>query len=169
MACGSVGRAHEPARFDLCSGTRSASAASSMRSSCETDPDRGLRRADVRWRHAAGADRETSRSASAVRVRIPAREIILATSAPDGLSLHNVVPGTVSALHAERRLDHVVVQIAVGHLRLLAEVTRDAVARLRIAVGLRLYALIKSVSIDLQAMQSAEILGQESLENMHLE
>jgi molybdate transport system ATP-binding protein len=97
-----------------------------------------------------------------VRVRIPAREIILATSPPNGLSVHNVVPCTVSALHAEENLDQVVVQIAVGNLRLLAEVTRDAVARLRIAVGLRLYALIKSVSVDLQAMQSAD-LGQDRL------
>ena len=32
-----------------------------------------------------------------VRVRIPAREVILATSAPEGLSLHNVLSGTVSA------------------------------------------------------------------------
>jgi molybdopterin-binding protein len=42
----------------------------------------------------------------------------------------------------------VVVQIAVGGVHLLAEVTRDAIERLDIAVGARLYALIKSVSID---------------------
>jgi molybdopterin-binding protein len=44
-------------------------------------------------------------------------------------------------------LDQVVVQLAVGGLLLLAEVTRDAVARLQIAPGKRLYALIKSVSM----------------------
>jgi molybdate transport system ATP-binding protein len=83
-----------------------------------------------------------------VRVRIPAREVILATSEPAGLSLHNALSGTVAAVHLDASADHVVVQIAVGRTLLLAEVTRDAVQRLRIAVGTRLHALIKSVSID---------------------
>lgn len=93
---------------------------------------------------------------TSVRVRIPAREVILATIAPDGLSLHNVLTGTVSAIHAEPALDQVVVQVAVGSLLLLAEVTRDAVDRLRIAVGLRLHALIKSVSIEVQAVHAQQ-------------
>ena len=86
---------------------------------------------------------------TAVRVRIPAREIILATSAPQGLSLHNVLAGTVSAIHADRAYDSVIVQLAVGGVLLLAEVTRDALETLRIRVGQRLHALIKSVSIEL--------------------
>jgi len=85
---------------------------------------------------------------TAVRVRIPAREVILATSEPPGLSLHNAWPGTVSALHADAQADHVTVQIAVGRTLLLAEVTRDAVTRLRIEPGARLHALVKSMSID---------------------
>ena len=40
-----------------------------------------------------------------VRVRIPAREVILATSAPTGLSLHNVLSGHVSAIHDDPTLD----------------------------------------------------------------
>jgi molybdate transport system ATP-binding protein len=84
----------------------------------------------------------------AVRVRIPAREIILATNAPTGLSLHNVLPGTVSALHGDTTFDLAVVQLTVGRLLLLAEVTRDAVEKLNIGVGRDLHALIKSVSIE---------------------
>jgi molybdopterin-binding protein len=53
----------------------------------------------------------------------------------------------VSALNTDPAFDHIVVQIAVGGVRLLAEVTRDAIARLDLAGGKRLYALIKSVSI----------------------
>ena len=83
-----------------------------------------------------------------VRLRIPAREVILATKEPEGLSLHNTLSGTVSAIHADPAFDHVIVQIAVGGVLLLAEVTRDAVATLGIVVGMRLHALIKSVSID---------------------
>ena len=86
-----------------------------------------------------------------VRVRIPAREVILATSAPTGLSLHNVLSGTVSEVHDDEALDTVTVQVTVGRLMLLAEVTRDAVAKLDIKAGSHLHALIKSVSIDLLA------------------
>ena len=85
---------------------------------------------------------------TAVRVRIPAREVILAMRAPEGLSLHNVLSGHVSALHSDPGLDHVIVQVAVGGLLLLAEVTQDAVDRLRLAVGTPVHALVKSVSID---------------------
>jgi molybdate transport system ATP-binding protein len=83
-----------------------------------------------------------------VRVRIPAREVILAMRAPEGVSLHNVLAGRVAALHTDPGLDHVVVQVAVGSLLLLAEVTRDAIERLTIAVGTPVYALVKSVSLD---------------------
>ena len=82
--------------------------------------------------------------------------IILATSPPEGLSLHNVLSGTVSAIHADPAVDQVVVQIAVGRILLLAEVTRDAIARLQIAVGVRLHALIKSVSLELAAPGQAD-------------
>jgi len=83
-----------------------------------------------------------------VRVRVPARDVILATSEPPGLSLHNAWAGTVSAVHADPDADHVTVQMAVGGMLLLAEVTRDAVTRLRIEPGASLHALVKSVSID---------------------
>jgi molybdate transport system ATP-binding protein len=82
-----------------------------------------------------------------VRVRIPAREVILAVTRPEGLSLHNALEGIVSAMSPDESGDHLVVQIAVGRVLLLAEVTRDAVARLSIAPGRRLHALVKSVSL----------------------
>ena len=101
---------------------------------------------------------------SKVRLRIPAREVILATRAPEGLSLHNALQGTVSAVHTEPAVDHAIVQIAVGDVRLLAEVTHDAVATLGIVVGMRLHALVKSVSIDvLNAEGEGTPAGSENL------
>ena len=88
-----------------------------------------------------------------VRVRVPAREIILATEAPTGLSLHNVLSASVSAMHSAPDADHVVVQLLVGGVRLLAEITKDAVVQLGIVEGTRLYALIKSVSLEVRAAQ----------------
>jgi molybdate transport system ATP-binding protein len=88
---------------------------------------------------------------TAVRVRIPAREIVLATTAPAGLSLHNVLAGAVMAVHIDTAFEGVIVQLAVGNSVMLAEVTRDAIGRLGIGVGQRLHVLIKSVSVELQA------------------
>ncbi|MPY90830.1 MAG: molybdenum ABC transporter ATP-binding protein [Luteitalea sp.] len=81
-----------------------------------------------------------------VRLRIPAREVILAINRPEGLSLHNILEGRVSAItqHGDEHL----VQVAVGDARLLAAVTRDAVNRLALAPGRPVFALIKSLSID---------------------
>lgn len=59
--------------------------------------------------------------------------------------------GVVTAVHADTAFEPVVVQLTVGGVVLLAEVTRDAVARLGIDAGQRLHALIKSVSIELLA------------------
>jgi molybdate transport system ATP-binding protein len=92
---------------------------------------------------------------STVRLRIPAREVILATRPPEGLSLHNVLQGTVSAVHVEPAVDHAIVQVAVGAVRLLAEVTLDAVSALGIVEGQRLHVLVKSVSIDVLAGDTA--------------
>jgi molybdate transport system ATP-binding protein len=88
---------------------------------------------------------------TAVRVRIPAKEVILAASEPGGLSLHNALPGTISAIEADTNTNQAIVQIAVGSILLLAEVTRDAIERLGLAVGRPVHALIKSVSIEVVA------------------
>ena len=85
---------------------------------------------------------------SRVRVRIPARDVILASDVPSGLSLHNALPGRVSAVELSENGDQALVRLAVGAEYLLAEVTRDAVTRLGIREGAHLHLLIKSVSLD---------------------
>jgi molybdate transport system ATP-binding protein len=83
-----------------------------------------------------------------LRVRVPAREVILAVQRPEGVSLHNVLAGQVREVGPIFD-GHVLVQVAVGEISLLAEVTRDAVQRLTLAPGTRVFALIKSVSIEI--------------------
>jgi molybdate transport system ATP-binding protein len=119
------------------------------------DADRGL----LELAFDGGALLATNRNVAigtTVRVRVAAREVILATREPEGLSLHNVLSGTVSTIHADPAFEHVIVQIAVGHVLLLAEVTRDAIGRLNLAVGMRVHALIKSVSIDLLTVHASD-------------
>lgn len=83
-----------------------------------------------------------------VRLRIAAREVILATERPTGLSLHNTLPAVVRAVQDAPQAAHAVVQLTVGGVMLLSEVTRDAVGSLGITPGRTLFALIKSMSVD---------------------
>lgn len=112
-----------------------------------TDPERGL--AEIAYDGGTLiAPDEALAIGTRVRVRIPAREVILAIDAPARLSLHNVLDARVTAVLEDARRSHAIVQLAVGRTRLLAEVTRDAVQRLAIAEGRPLRALIKSVSLE---------------------
>ena len=120
-----------------------------------TNADRGLAELTFDGGTLFAANRDVAMGTT-VRVRIPAREVILATREPEGLSLHNVLSGTVSGIHEDPEFDHVIVQLAVGRVLLLAEVTRDAIGRLGITEGAHLHALIKSVSIDLLAVRATD-------------
>jgi molybdate transport system ATP-binding protein len=86
--------------------------------------------------------------ASGHRIRIPAREVILASQAPDAISLHNIIPGAVRRIVADTGRRTVVVEIALPDGALLARVTPDAIVRLRLAPGGPVLALIKSTSIE---------------------
>jgi molybdate transport system ATP-binding protein len=81
------------------------------------------------------------------RVRVPARDVILASRKPEGLSLHNILEGTVAEI-SRTGDDHALLQVRIGDARLLAEVTPDAVRRLALEPGREVFALIKSVSIE---------------------
>ncbi len=87
-----------------------------------------------------------------VRVRIPAREVILArgdvASLGDALSLHNVLPGTVRAIAADPGHRAALVEVALGEGAVLSRVTPDAIARLALAAGTPVLALIKSMSVE---------------------
>jgi molybdate transport system ATP-binding protein len=91
-----------------------------------------------------------------VRVRIPARDVILAAEAPARVSLHNVLGGIVSEVAVHPRGEHAIVQLAIGSVRLLAEVTHDAVLQLGIQEGTELHALIKSVSLEVRSAGMVE-------------
>ena len=86
------------------------------------------------------------------RMRIPAREVILASRPPEAISLHNVVPGTVRQIADDTIRRSVIVEIALPDGGLLSRVTPDAVAHLGLSPGAPVLALIKSTSI--------EVLGQ---------
>jgi molybdate transport system ATP-binding protein len=81
-----------------------------------------------------------------LRMRIPARDVILADRVPDGISVHNALAGTVAAI-ARGAPGTVGVSVAVGGAVLMAQVTEDAVSRLGLALGGAVVALVKSVAV----------------------
>jgi molybdate transport system ATP-binding protein len=83
-----------------------------------------------------------------VRLRIRARDVALATRKPDGISIRNVLAGTVAevAEEAETAFAEVLVDLGGTHVR--ARLTRRSVADLALAPGRPVFALIKSVAID---------------------
>jgi molybdate transport system ATP-binding protein len=88
---------------------------------------------------------------AACRVRIPAREVILAAQPPEQISLHNIVPGTVRRIANDRVRRSVIVEIGLPSGGLLSRVTEDAVVRLDLVPGGPVLALIKSTSIEVLA------------------
>ncbi|HME27059.1 MAG TPA: molybdenum ABC transporter ATP-binding protein [Acetobacteraceae bacterium] len=82
------------------------------------------------------------------RLRIPAREVILASRAPESISVHNVVPGTVRRIAGQAARGSVLVEIALPDGALLSRVTSDAIVRLGLTPGKPVLALIKSTSIE---------------------
>lgn len=82
------------------------------------------------------------------RIRVPAREVILAGQPPDSISLHNIIAGTVRRITADTVRRSVVVEIGLPSGGLLSRVTPDAVSRLGLSPGSVVLALIKSTSIE---------------------
>jgi len=88
-----------------------------------------------------------ARPGDRVRARIRARDISIALERPAGISILNILPGTVTAIEAETG-PIVDVSIAIGRAALTARITRRSVEGLELRVGQPMYALIKAVSFD---------------------
>lgn len=83
----------------------------------------------------------------AVRLRVLARDVAIAVSRPEGLSIRNVLPGRVTSIRDEGAgAADVTIQLREDHLR--ARLTRAAVEELELAEGRAVFALVKSVSLD---------------------
>ena len=84
----------------------------------------------------------------AIRLRVRARDVALATRRPDSVSIRNILAGTVRDIVAETdtAFAEVLVELRGSHVR--ARLTRAAVEDLSLCVGMPVYALIKSISFD---------------------
>ena len=87
-----------------------------------------------------------------LRVRVRARDVMLAKSAPSDLSALNVLPGVVADFGAA---DGPIVEVRLdcNGEALLARLTRFSVERLGLAPGAQVFALVKSVALDRRSLQ----------------
>jgi molybdate transport system ATP-binding protein len=85
---------------------------------------------------------------STLRIRVPAREVVLATAVPQAISLHNVVPCRVRGLVTDAGGGSVLVELGMGQAMLLARVTADAVERLDLHPDAAVLALFKSMALE---------------------
>jgi molybdate transport system ATP-binding protein len=91
---------------------------------------------------------------SALRVRVRARDVMIALQPPEGLSALNVLPGTVAEIGAG---DGPIVQIRLDCAgeSLVARLTRRSVETLELSPGKKVHAVIKSIAFDHHAFAGA--------------
>jgi molybdate transport system ATP-binding protein len=72
-----------------------------------------------------------------VRLRVPAREVVVALDAPRDISVNNIVPAVVAAVGRDEASHAALVELDVGNGQLLARMTLDAADRLYLQAGMR--------------------------------
>lgn len=91
--------------------------------------------------------RGTLREGQRLRVHIPAREVLLATIEPQGLSALNVLKGQIRQI-AGSEGGAVDVTLGCGEETLRARITGLSAKRIGLAEGQPVYAIIKTVALD---------------------
>ena len=90
-----------------------------------------------------------------LRLQLLARDLILATAPPVGLSVRNQLQAVITEIKPEAP-HNVMVSLDAGGLALLARVTRAAASDLQLRVGQQLWVLIKAVSLRGRSRQVLE-------------
>ena len=83
-----------------------------------------------------------------VRLLVPAREVIVALDMPRDISVNNSVPAVVVAIGRDEAAHAALVELDIGGGQLLSRMTLDAAERLRLRPGMRVLALVKSMSVE---------------------
>ncbi|MEL6217506.1 MAG: molybdenum ABC transporter ATP-binding protein [Pseudomonadota bacterium] len=83
---------------------------------------------------------------AAIRLRVRARDVMVATEAPKGLSARNILPVRVSEIRAEKG-PYVELRLECGGTAILSRITAEALADLGLAPGDTAFAVIKTVTI----------------------
>ena len=92
-----------------------------------------------------------------VRIRIRARDVALAVERPQGLSIRNVLPGTITAIDDRGgAIVEVHVRLAAtgggAGRELLSRISRQALDEMHLEAGQPVFALIKAIAFDKRSM-----------------
>ncbi len=83
---------------------------------------------------------------AALRLRILAQDVMIATARPEGISALNILAVTVTAIEAAAG-SGVLLSLALGEERLLARLTRRSAEALALRPGMAVHAVLKSVAL----------------------
>jgi molybdate transport system ATP-binding protein len=83
-----------------------------------------------------------------LRLRLRARDVSVALTPPEGISMQNVLPAVLRSIAPTGSPHEVFLHLAIGETAVLARITRDAMERLELAPGAGVWAMIKSVTFD---------------------
>ncbi|MGE0653609.1 MAG: molybdenum ABC transporter ATP-binding protein [Alphaproteobacteria bacterium] len=83
-----------------------------------------------------------------LRIRILARDVSLATERPSGISIRNILLGTIREIVEESETAHAEVLVDLGDAILRSSVTRASVAELKLVPGRSVFAMVKSIAFD---------------------
>lgn len=83
---------------------------------------------------------------STVRLRVRARDVIVATQRPEGLSALNILPGIIEQIAETRGGAEILIDCA--GIRLIARLTGRSREALALNVGMPVFAIIKTVALD---------------------
>jgi molybdate transport system ATP-binding protein len=89
-----------------------------------------------------------------LRVHLLARDLIVATQLPQGLSVRNILPGKIIAVTRDAD-DSDLIAIDIGGTQIMARVTTAATRELALRPGLSVWALVKAVSLRAHTFASA--------------
>ena len=93
----------------------------------------------------------------AVRLRVRARDVAIALSAPKDISTRNALKASIAEVVLEEGTAYAEIRLSVGDQDVRARITRKAVAELGLKAGQEVFALVKSVSMSRNTVPDVSI------------
>ena len=87
-----------------------------------------------------------------VRIRIRARDVMLALAEPQGISANNMLRGTIAEIRRDEG-PYLDIRLRCGATALIARITHRSLRRLDLRPGLEVVAVIKSATVDRHAVR----------------
>jgi molybdate transport system ATP-binding protein len=94
---------------------------------------------------------------SKLRVHIRARDVMVSTRAPEGLSALNVLSGSIAEI-GPRDGPIIDLRLDCGGQAIMARLTRRSVERLDLAEGMAVFAVIKTVGFDRETVGAVSVM-----------